>query len=54
MRFHVRNVAILHLKGISDLETVNGVLPLILNVYDTGNQNFKEIENLELFHYGYG
>lgn len=36
----------------SDLETVNGVLPLMLNVYDTGNQNFKESENLGLFHYG--
>ncbi|MET3037204.1 cytochrome C [Chryseobacterium sp. NRRL B-14859] len=41
VRFYVRNGPIIHLEGLSDQETVNGVLPLMLNAYDTGkNQSF--------------
>lgn len=41
VHFNVRNGPIIHLEGLSDQETVNGVLPLMLNAYDTGkNQSF--------------
>ena len=41
VRFEVKNGPVIHLEGISDMETVNGVLPLMLNAYDTGeNQSF--------------
>jgi len=41
VRFNVRNGPIIHLEGLTDQETVNGVLPLMLNAYDTGkNQSF--------------
>lgn len=41
VRFTVRNGPIIHLEGLSDKETVNGILPLMLNAYDTGkNQSF--------------
>ncbi|WP_412850527.1 cytochrome C [Chryseobacterium sp. PMSZPI] len=41
VRFIVRNGPIIHLEGLTDEETVNGVLPLMLNAYDTGkNQSF--------------
>ncbi|MDV2458279.1 cytochrome C [Elizabethkingia anophelis] len=41
IRFNVRNGPIIHMEGLSDNETVNGTLPLMLNAYDTGrNQSF--------------
>ncbi|MBT2623603.1 cytochrome C [Chryseobacterium sp. ISL-6] len=41
IRFTVRNGPIIHIEGLSDNETVNGTLPLMLNAYDTGrNQSF--------------
>lgn len=41
IRFTVRNGPIIHIEGLSDNETVNGSLPLMLNAYDTGrNQSF--------------
>ncbi|MBV8327718.1 cytochrome C [Chryseobacterium sp.] len=41
VRFTVRNGPIIHLEGLTDEETVNGILPLMLNAYDTGkNQSF--------------
>lgn len=41
VRFRVNNGPIIHLEGISDDETVNGELPLMINAYDTGkNQSF--------------
>jgi len=41
VQFTVRNGPIIHLEGLSDQETVNGILPLMLNAYDTGkNQSF--------------
>lgn len=41
VRFTVSNGPIIHLEGLSDKEKVNGILPLMLNAYDTGrNQSF--------------
>ena len=41
IRFNVRNGPSIHMEGLSDNETVNGTLPLMLNAYDTGrNQSF--------------
>jgi hypothetical protein len=41
IRFTVRNGPIIHIDGLSDNETINGSLPLMLNAYDTGrNQSF--------------
>ncbi|KYH03729.1 MULTISPECIES: hypothetical protein [Chryseobacterium] len=41
IHFNVRNGPIIHMEGLSDNETVNGTLPLMLNAYDTGrNQSF--------------
>ena len=40
-RFNVRNGPIIHMEGLSNNETVNGILPLMINAYDTGrNQSF--------------
>lgn len=41
IRFTVSNGPILHIEGLSDQEKVNGILPLMINAYDTGkNQSF--------------
>lgn len=39
--FTVRNGPMIHLDGLSPNDTINGVVPLMLNSYDTGeNQKF--------------
>ena len=39
--FTVQNGPYIHVDGLSDNDTINGVVPLMLNSYDTGkNQNF--------------
>ncbi|WP_343643783.1 cytochrome C [Chryseobacterium sp.] len=41
IHFTVRNGPIIEIEGLSDKEIVNGILPLMLNSYDTGkNQSF--------------
>ncbi len=47
VRFTVRNGPIIHLEGLSDQETVNGVLPLMLNAYDTGKKQSFIIKGSE-------
>lgn len=36
--FIVRNGPIINIEGLKENETVNGVLPLMLNAYDTGKK----------------
>lgn len=41
INFTVSNRPILHIEGLEDKEKVNGVLPLMINAYDTGkSQSF--------------
>ncbi|MDM1299991.1 cytochrome C [Empedobacter falsenii] len=41
INFTVSNGPILHIEGLEDKEKVNGVLPLMINAYDTGkSQSF--------------
>lgn len=47
IRFTVRNGPIIHIEGLSDNETVNGMLPLMLNAYDTGRQQSFIIQGSE-------
>ncbi|WP_124641791.1 MULTISPECIES: cytochrome C [Amniculibacterium] len=39
--FTVQNGPVIHVDGLSNNDTINGTVPLMLNAYDTGkNQNF--------------
>lgn len=47
IEFTVKNGPIINLEGLSDKETVNGILPLMLNAYDTGKKQSFIIKGSE-------
>jgi hypothetical protein len=47
VKFTVRNGPAIALEGLKDNETVDGILPLMINAYDKGNQAKFMIEGSE-------
>lgn len=47
VKFTVRNGPAIALEGIKDNEVVDGILPLMINAYDKGNQKKFMIEGSE-------
>lgn len=45
--FIVKNGPIINIEGLSDKETVNGIIPLMLNAYDTGKKQSFIIKGSE-------